>query len=175
MDRIMVLSAATAICAAFATPSLAASCDPGGFQVVCETSGNTFDFGDVLVGDSKSISYFFEAEGATPGGFWEASFSDFDTEFRFENDTCNFSNSAITCALDVVFEPTETGLSTNILFVDYFNFNVSPEEAFSLTVGGEPSGTGIAPETPAIPLPAGLPLLLTGLAGLAIVRRRRET
>lgn len=175
MDRIMVLSAATAICAAFATPSLAATCDPGGVEVVCETSGNTFDFGDVLVGDSKSISYSFEAEGATPGGFWESSFFDFNTRFRFENSTCSSSNSAITCALDIVFEPSETGLSTDLIFVDYFNLSTSPEEAFTLTVGGEPSGTGIAPETPAIPLPAGLPLFLTGLAGLAIVRRRRKT
>jgi hypothetical protein len=45
--------------------------------------------------------------------------------------------------------------------------------ANGLNPGGQISGLLLTPEIPAVPLPAGLPLLLTGLAAFGLRRRRR--
>ncbi len=59
--------------------------------------------------------------------------------------------------------------------IDVFAFNELGQNAlafkpqYSVTLRGEP-----APQLAVIPLPAALPLFLTGLAGLALIRRRRR-
>ena len=84
-----------------------------------------------------------------------------------------FPNSAITGIANFTSNVLVGIDSSDVTFTDR---SVSINMAGSLWLGGEAlSFDLVTRDISAVPLPAGLPLLAAGLAGLALIRRRRGT
>ena len=120
---------------------------------------NVVDFGDVVVGDSKtiswSISWTLDPGEMTSLGTLTAGLS--DPPFLMVSTTNQCFSEGFACVYDLTFSPAATGVSTaanTLLFMHN-------GETFTL----ELQGTGIAA---LVPLPASLPFLAIGLFVLGL-------
>lgn len=97
-----------------------------------------------------------------------------------QGETTSGQNSALPSYDSTTGLLVETVSGNNGNFDEYSRFDVSGVTSMSVQFlnGGFSSGSRIAVATPGnmstIPLPAGLPLILTGLAGLGLLARRKN-
>ena len=171
MKLLMTLSTATALCAAAGSASAVSFVGTlgtngvFGFDVTVEQEGTTFlaqtsaldpDPND---GDGDTVLSLFD--GMTRIGLDDDGGEGFFSRLLVELGAGSYQFFVTGYANVPVNGPTFIPNSDN-----------SPAGTFRLTVADQP-GLTVTPQTPVVPLPASVPLLLGALGAFAVLRRRR--
>lgn len=143
-------------------------------------ASNSGDFGEVVVGVAETRSFAFSLETDAPLFSQRWSFGLLATEFQQTNLIGCSTGTA--CRFDITYTPLTTAafdvtFNVFLIFTETKASQAGRATSQVQLFGGSDIGHGKPkpkPEAPApgtVPLPAGGALLLTGLAGLAALRR----
>ena len=135
------------------------------------TPPQSYDFGDVLIGDTATISFSasWDYSSGESGGSVDALVLAFGNGFVIAN-TSNACESGpnIDCTWDLSFTPIFEGLSAFLLKGALIKFT---SDTGAVTIPGfSMFGNGIS----AIPLPTTLPLFASGIGALGLLGWRRK-
>lgn len=160
-------------------PSISVDVDP--------TSNRYFSFfsmvipsNDAFIGNDNPFAYeLFDAAGAFNGPLSIAIFGgdiwDAGTEVNFQNGSGNGAAFAINGG-SVGSGTPENGVVTLAGNVDYlFGTDIPTGGSIGSVPGGRTLLATIDVDISPVPLPAGMPLLLAGLGGLAFLKRKKRT
>ncbi|MEP1200904.1 VPLPA-CTERM sorting domain-containing protein [Tateyamaria sp.] len=138
---------------------------------------NDTSFGEVAIGSTVARTFNYTAVPAIPTyefANWVGPVNAPSTTWSISDSTCVSSNTVNTCSFTLSFTPTTIAdLDFGLPILSRWKLVGLTDTLLSRTDQSF-TGSGIQAPPPAVPLPAGLPLVLTGLAGFAGFRMRKK-